>query len=135
MFLINSNLDGFPCHPDTPRLASEDLSSYPYRITRISSRCEYMDKGAAVRAARTGQGAARFSHYVPRLFEILTVQCAHPAQGVAITTTTAAAAAVHGRNVVDYFAESYDEGACEKVELRRRAAPMRAKGLLGNWSS
>lgn len=54
-----------------------------------------MGEGAAVRALRAGQGAARFSHYVPRLFEILTVQCAHPAQGVAIITTTAAAA-VHG---------------------------------------
>jgi len=42
-------------------------------------------------AQLAGQGAARFSHYVPRLFEILTVHCTHPAQRAATT-----AAAVHG---------------------------------------
>lgn len=48
--LINSKR-GFSCHLDTPCFASGP-SSYLYRVTRISSRCEYMGKGAAVRAAR-----------------------------------------------------------------------------------
>jgi len=77
-----------------------------------------MGKGAAERAVRlAGQGAARFSHYVLRLFEILTVQCTHPAQGAAITTT-AAAGTVHGTQERGrLFRRFLDEGACEKVEL------------------
>lgn len=66
-----------------------------------------------------GQGAARFSHYVPRFFEILTVQCTHPAQGATITTTAAVdIGAVHGTQERGrLFRRVLDEGACEKVEL------------------
>lgn len=81
------------------------------------------------RARSAGQGAARFSHYVPRLFEILTVQYAHPAQGVAITTT---AAAVHGTQERGrLFRRVLDEGACEKVELCRRCA-LRVSSRIGH---
>lgn len=63
-----------------------------------------------------GQRAARFSHYVPRLFEILTVQCTHPAQRSCHHHTTIAA--VHGTQERGrLFRRVLDEGACEKVGL------------------
>lgn len=64
-----------------------------------------------------GQGAARFSHYALRLFEILTVKCTHPAREATIAIATVVVVVRETWSIIS--PRVCDERACEKVELRQ----------------